>query len=122
MIFTRKALWSFLVGTLAAIPVVHGVREAQPTVHETAAAPNEVKAEATTPDRETRKVLEEARRRDEIDAAPAPVVVAALAPAPRYVLASADRTAAGHPVADADRAPLSRRALGRPRVRAPDAG
>ena len=120
MIFTRKALWSFLVGTLAAIPVVHGVREVSPAVHETAAAPSEVKAEATTP--ETRKVLEEARRRDEFDDAPAPVVVAALATSPRYVLASADRTAAGHPVADADRAPLSRRALGRPRVRAPDAG
>ena len=116
MALTRKALWSFLVGTLAALPVLHGV--AAPVAHETAAAP-EVKAEATAP--EVRKALEEVRRVDETDDAPAPHSLAVLAVEPRHVLADADRTAAGQPAADADAVPLSRRALGRPRVRAPDA-
>lgn len=115
MALTRKAIWSFLVGTLAALPVIHGM--AAPTVHEAAAAP-EVKAEATAP--ETRKVLEEARRIDEVDDAPAPVLLAVFAADPVHVLADADRAAAGLTPVDADAIPLSRRALGRPRVRAPD--
>ena len=39
MTFSRKALWSFLVGTLAAIPVFHGIPE---ITHETAAALDEI--------------------------------------------------------------------------------
>src|SRR3954468_22712620 len=109
MALTRKALWSFLVGTLAAIPVLHGV--AAPVAHDPAAAP-EVKAEATAPEAETRKVLEEARRVDEVEDAPARVAIAVFAVEPVHVLADADRAAEGLLPADADAVPLSRRALG----------
>jgi hypothetical protein len=120
--FTRRALWSFLVGSLAALPAMSGlkpamVRDAGPVAP---ALPSAVKTEAA-PLPETRRVLAEIRRTDDVDDAPARAAAPVTTLPPRIpVLAEAERAAVGAPAADPDSRPLSRRALGPPRARAPD--
>jgi hypothetical protein len=120
MALTRKALWSFLVGTLAALPVFRGVQEiSAPVTHETA-APSEARAEATLPDPEARQTLDHSKARDQAEDVPAPSGAVFAFFNSRYLLRDADRASCA-PAPDKNLFPLSRRALGRPRVRAPDA-
>jgi hypothetical protein len=111
----KRTLWHILTAAAAAVlPGISG-----PTSVDLSAPPEAAKPAAEAVESRKSEVRHEERQLDDFDADPAPAIDAplfvasplAFAPAPSTILA---------PSSTPDLAPLARRSLGRPRVRAPD--
>ena len=110
----KRTFWSILVGAAAALPGLVGARADVAAVRQEAVKPA---SEALVAKRtEAPQIV---RQEDDRNEDPAPQLDVEIVPVPAQSFVRVAVVAA--PPVSPDLAPLTRRALGRPRVRAPDA-